>query len=487
LSNDEHHHVIRGLVSLGSSNLLGIVFGFLTITIAARNISPDTFGVYSLIIAIINILEVIGNFGIRLSAAKFVASARESAEKQVIVNNILTFRVLSIVLVAILAVLFKPLVLKVYPSTLLDELYFYIPLLFSVQLFEETLAYVMQGYQLFRKMAWVQFLKSGLNAFFVVVLVLALKMGIHGFIIALISSLVITIFVRYRLIPGAKRLQMNVTLLKEIFSFGMPLQGNDILSLIFEKTDVLILGALMGSSSIAYLDMARKLPNYVQSLYQSLQSVYFPYMSEMYSRKEEQQATLVLNHFLRLTSFVSMACALVFTLFQRELIVLVFSETYLPSVPAAGILMFATGIGMISTILDTSLISAGKPAYLLVINLVTAVVNVVTNFALIPVIGFVGGAFARLLANCASTPISGACLWREKIKFNIKDTFLPILLAVLCLGFYYGFGLDTIIERLILIFLFFAASIGFSIIRKMDFLTLISAFRSIRPAAVVEK
>jgi O-antigen/teichoic acid export membrane protein len=172
--------------------------------------------------------------------------------------------------------------------------------------------------------------------------------------------------------------------------------------------------------------------------------------------------------------------ALVFILFQHQVIDLLFSEKYLPSATAAGILMVASGIGIMSQLLDTSLISAGKPAYILIINFVTAILSIFSNLTLIPLLGFVGVAYARLLANCVSIPVSGACLWREKIKFSLRDGLLPVLLLIACLGIYYGFNFDSFIMKSFIILLFCLASFVFSVISKPDVGNLLVALNAMR-------
>jgi O-antigen/teichoic acid export membrane protein len=477
---DNSSVVIRGIISLGLSNFLGLFFSLITITVVARILPPEIFGVYSLMIAIVGLLEVFGNFGVRLSAAKFVASASSPSEQQIIVNNLLTFRLISAVAISLLSILGKPLFLRLFPSQLLSQLYFFVPVLFSVQTIESTLAYVMQGFKQYKLMAIVQFLSSIFNAGFVLIFLLVFRLGITGFVLATIISFTITALVRYRLIPTSKAFALDPKLMKKILYFGLPLQGNDLLSFAFQKLDVLMLGALIGPSSIAYLDIASKVPNYFKNFNQALQSVYFPHMSGLFASKQDDQAVNVLNNFLRITSFFTMFSALVFILFQHQLIGFLFSEKYLPSATAAGILMVASGIGIMSQFLDTSLISTGKPAYLLIINSVTAIISVFSNLTLIPLLGFVGVAYAKLLANCMSLPVSGVCLLREKIRFSIRDALLPVLFLITCLGIYYGFNFDNFVMKSLLIFLFCLASFVFSVITKSDIGNLLVALNAMR-------
>ena len=472
---------------MGASTLLRMVFGFLGVTIAARLIPEEHFGVYFLLLAIVYLLEVIGNVGLGLSAAKFVASASSDCERRVIVNNLLAFRLLTVLTVSLLAIVGKPVLLFFFPSELLSSLFIYAPLLFSIQLTEGTLSYIMQGFHLYKKMAFVQTLAGVLNFVLVWLLLLVLNLGVEGLILASILSLFVAALLRYWMIPTPKTLAFDQDLIRQILRFGLPLQGNDILTFIFQRVDILVLGALIGPAHIAYLEVAAKIPSYFRQLYAALQSVYFPYMSELFAQERRAEAEDVLNSFLRLASFVTMFCVLAFTLFQREVIVLIFSDRYLPSAPALGLLMVAVGIGTASRILDTALISAGHPAYLLIINLVTTVASVLGNVSMIPLFGFMGAVYARLMANAVANPVSVWCLRREKIGVRVSEYLKPALFLVICLMICLGLGWDTLVLKGLLMILFVVLSMGFSVITSGDMLAFLDSLRLPIRHPVLEK
>jgi O-antigen/teichoic acid export membrane protein len=454
-----------------------MALGFLSVTIAARVISEQQLGIYFLLFAIVAVLQVIGDVGLRLSAAKFVASASSDRERQVIVNNILTFRLISLVTITLISIAAKPLLLYFFPSELLSSLFVYAPILFCVQLTEETLAYIMQGFHLYKKMAYVQVLTGALNFVLVWLFLLVMQLAVEGLLLASILSLSFAVIVRYWMIPAPKRFAFDWQLIRKIITFALPLQGNDILSLIFQRIDVLILGALMSPAYIAYLEVASKIPNNLRRLYAALHSVYFPHISELFARGQRSDAEDVLNNFLRLSAFLTTFCALVFILFQRDVILLLFSEKYLPSAPALGLLMIVASVALSSQVLDAALIAADRPAYLLIINTVMTIVSVLANVALIPLLGFMGAVYAELVANLISNPVSMWCLRREQINARWREALKPALYLVICVSIYLVLGWDTIALKLLLMVLFIALSVTFSAITGRDLQALLSSLR----------
>jgi O-antigen/teichoic acid export membrane protein len=475
--SDRGPRVIRGVMSMGASTVLSMMFGFLSVTVTARVIPEEQFGVYFLLLAIVYLFQVLGNFGLGLSAAKFVASASSDRERQMIVNTLLAFRLLTVLAISLLAIVSKPLFLLFFPSELLLSLFIYVPVLFFVQLTEGTLSHIMQGFHLYKRMAFVQTLTGVLNFGLVLLFLLVLNLDVHGLILASILSLSAAALLRYRMIPTPKALAFDRDLIRRILRFGLPLQGNEVLSFIIRRVDVLILGALMSPAHIAYLEVAFKIPNYFERLYQALHSVYFPHMAELFAQSRRAEAEDVLNSFLRLAAFATMFCALAFALFQREVIVLLFSDKYLPSAPALGVLMIVVAIAVTSMILDDGLISVGRPAYLLIINLVMAVTSVLANVSMIPLFGFMGAVYARLAADIVTNPVSVWCLRREKIGVRVSEYLKPALFLVICLAIYLGLGWDTIVLRVLLISLFVVLCVAFSVVTSGDMLALLGSLR----------
>ena len=143
----------------------------------------------------------------------------------------------------------------------------------------------------------------------------------------------------------SKRPRWDRALLRRLIRFGLPLQGNEMLTFVSPRLAVLILGAMASPAAVAYLGVATKMPQNFQRLFESLYAVYYPYMAGLFGRGEQAEAERSLNRFLRLATFVTAGSALATVLFQREIVRLVFSEKYLDSAPALGLLIGLAALG----------------------------------------------------------------------------------------------------------------------------------------------
>jgi O-antigen/teichoic acid export membrane protein len=485
--NNSGLKVLRGIMTLGSGTVLRMLFSFLGLIIAARVIPKDDLGVYFLLFVIVAALQVIGGLGMGQSSAKFLASASGDHERQIIVNNVLTLRLVTMLAISLLAIIFKPVFMHLFPSELLPSLFIYVPLLFCVQSADVILDSIMQGFQLFRKMAFIRILSGALNLGFVLLFLMIVNLGIKGYILANILSQAFTSLLRYWMIPTRKALAFKPNLLRRIIRFGLPLHGNDILTFISQRLDILLVGGLLSPTAVSYLGIAKRLPDNLKRASNSIYSVYFPHMSSLFGKGQKTQAEEILNRFLRLTSFATALGTLIVTFFQRDIVVFVFSEKYAQSAPAFGLLMIIFILSVASTLLDSTLIAAGHPDYIPIISLADTVPSVLANIILIPIFGFMGAVYAKLIANIITNPVSVWALHREKIGVSVSMYIKPILFLMICLAIYFGLGWKTIILKGFLIIIFVLLCVSFSIVTRRDVADILNGLKQGPRQAIVEK
>jgi O-antigen/teichoic acid export membrane protein len=191
-------------------------------------------------------------------------------------------------------------------------------------------------------------------------------------------------------------------------------------------------------------------------------------MSELFAEKRYDEAEKVLNNSLRLLSFFIFFAALVATLFQKEIVCLLFSERYLDSAPAFSLLMIAVGIGLIGNILGTSLVALGQSDKPVKINIVDSTTNVIGNLIMIPMFGFMGAVYATLLSRCVTNPFIVWFLIKYGVKVKIYNYLKPLLALGICIVPSLIFGFENIIIKLFLIILFLCICIILSVIKKSD-------------------
>ena len=465
--HDRPSGVVQGVASLASSMLVSIVFSFLSVGISARLVEEEAMGLYFLILAVVYFLSVFGDFGFQSAIARFLAGTHSSEDNSKIFETVLTVVLSSLIGVALLAVIARPLLLWMF-SEQIASIFIFVPVIYVFQTMEQTLASVMQGLKLFRRMAVVQGVTSVLNFCLVVVFLMVFRAGLEGLLLATLLTAVAMLLLRFVMIPLPKHLGFDWQLVRQMVRFGLPLQANSILTFISQRLDMLLLGALATPTAVAYLGVASKIPQNLQRLYQSVYAVFFPHMTELFSWQQDDQAAATLNRFLRLATLMTTSSALVALLFQNEIVLLIFSERYLPSAPGFGVLMVVICLSVMSSLLDYTLIAAGHPGYLPVISLADTVPSVIANLILIPAFGFMGAIAARLIANITTAPVSVWGIKREQIGVRLDVFFKPFIFMLVCYGAVWLVGVESLIVRFGGLVLFGALSVIFGLVTRED-------------------
>jgi O-antigen/teichoic acid export membrane protein len=327
---------------------------------------------------------------------------------------------------------------------------------------------IFQGLFLFKKIAITELIASFINFILIVILVLFLHQGVLGLLLAKTISLGVACVYAYSSIPLPKKFEFHLNLLKSVLRFGFPLQLNDILTFFYLRIDTLMVGALLGPAAIAYYEIARKIPDSLTGLYEAFRAVFYPFIAKFFAQSERQKAAEMLNHSTRLISFATMLGTLVVVIFGNEIISLLFSERYLPSVPAFLLLMIWLNLAFTDSTLGYSLVAAGdsdKPA---LINVLHTAVNVIGNLLLIPLWGIVGAALSSVLGFVATNPVYVYFLRRRNVDASVMAYLKPVLIFGVCWFLIFTFQPTLLLSKMAILGLFIGINLLMSVITIED-------------------
>lgn len=468
--------MLRSILVMGASLTFTIGLSFVTIAIAARVISEQQLGLYYIALSVVYMLDAFTSLGLPISATKFIASAADDDERERTANTFVTFRLATTLLAMIVITVITLVARSLFPEELSPTLLYLTIIFFGLRGVENLLNHALQGFKKFNELSVIQAGASILNSVLAIVFLVVFEWGVEGLLLAWIFSLIATVLARYFVMPIRKRLMIDRDLVRKVVPFGLPLQGNDILTFIFQKADVLFLTILSGPTAVAFLEIASRIPSNIERLYQVLNSVYLPHMSEVFAGDRHKDAVNLLNYVLRLTTFLTMSAAVVVAMFQEELTVIIFSETYRASAPALGLLMISVGIGVANMVLDVGLIAKGRPIYMPIISIIDTVTVVGAGLVLISLFGFMGAVYAKVIANAVSNAASTFFLHREGITVWLWHYLKPLAYLV---GLYAANMLlgdaSSILVRLALIGVFFVLCFTTNVVSISEIMGLINS------------
>jgi O-antigen/teichoic acid export membrane protein len=242
-----------------------------------------------------------------------------------------------------------------------------------------------------------------------------------------------------------------------------------------------MIGTMLNSTGVAYYEIASKIPDGSRSMFGSFIEVYFPSMIELFSKKRRVDAQNVLNNSLRVIGFFSILLTLFLALFQKEIVTLLFSNEYVGSAPALPILMFALTIGLYGTIMGTTLVALGQSDKPVKVNILTTASSVIGNLTMIPLFGFMGSVYSRLLMTCAATPVNAWYLKKANVKVEVSQCLKPIAAFFLCLGLFFVSRTDFLVLRFIILLLYLTFCFVLGVVTREDFYAVLKTFTRSKP------
>ncbi len=414
---------LKNIASASLGTWSSIAFHFFSIIIITRHLSKDAFGLYSLVLVVSNFFGILAGLGLDLTLVHFNSSNNDAEREWRAFPTILLTRTISLGLTTVIFLCVGPFILP-FLEARIHHYILYIAAIFFLSSFRDLFYRLFQALHEFKRYAAIQVLSAALK--FSLILYLSYSGRLDLLNLLQIEIMTIAGVLIFQFFPCVlkqiRKAQINANSLKELkqlMRFSIPLYLNDLLTISYDRIDVFMIAAYLGPESIAYYEVAGKIPSAFTRMFQSFVLVYFPSLSGLLKSGDKDDGQKMMNQSLILLSVVILFLALLVFLFRRQIISLVFSEKYLASSLAFSLLMLNFYLRAISNIMGYSLVSAGHSAIPVKVNVISSIINILGNIIMIPAFGFIGAVYSMILTNTSSQ-----CFYYYNL---IKNGFLPDL------------------------------------------------------------
>lgn len=440
-----------GVLSTSLGTFIPTVFSFVGVLLVLRWLDQAAYGVYMLLMVLVQLFATISEFGIRNSIVHNLQQETDAIRRRQMVNSAMMASALIVVVVSAVALAARGLIFRVYNYELLRSLLWSFPLVLGVANLNNTTQGILQAEHLYTPLMVIRLLAAALRLALVLLFVGLMQQGVWGLVYAEVLAGAVSLVVTLRAMPTTVLFELERSILRRVMRFGFPLYLNQLLSFTFNRVDVMMIGNMTDASSVAACEVAERIPNNLKAvLSSSFMTVFFPSVSDLLARGELEKARALVNMSLRVLSFLIMGIALVVAMLQDELVVLLFSEKYIETGPAVSIFMLALALGMAGTIMGTTLVAAGFSDAPLKINVVAVASNVIGNLILIPIMGFTGAALATFVMMAVTLPVNQWYLGRKVFRVDGLGYLLPVVTGLLLVGLRHLGRLDALWVRAVL-------------------------------------
>lgn len=476
-----------GIIFIGT--IIGMLLGFVSRVIIVRYITQSEYGIYSLALVLTSIFVTISRLGLSEGSTRYIAYFRGKKEegkvKSVISSSIKIALITSIVLSLILYLSSDVISTSIFHSSELST-----PLkIFSAAIPFTVLIGILislfRGFDIVEPNVYFQNILR--SVIFILFLIGGILLGLSflGVLYAYLASIAITCIAFA--IYAFKKLPLPTFSLKkeagaaiainpmgkELLLFSIPLLAVAMLDMVISWTDTLMLGYFKTPAVVGLYNGALSLAHLIPMALTSMVFIYTPIISQLYPKNlldEIKRSYAVLTKWV---FSVTLPVFLIFIFFPDIVLSFLFGSQY---IGAATTLQFLALGFFVHTFLGpngATLVAMGKTKILMWASTASAVLNVVLNVSLIPLVGITGAAVATASSLALANMILSTKLYFLSGVHPLTKNYLkPIITSItliLAICFLAKTFFIITIWHLLSLFLLFVIIYGLSLLLTKSF------------------
>lgn len=397
--------------------ILSLFIGILT----ARYLGPGNYGLINYGNAYVGFFTAISNLGLNSIIVKeFVDHPNEQGET---IGSVLFMRLISSVFSAVAIISIVSIIDNNEPITIAVVALCSLGLVFQIF---ETFNYWFQN-QYKSKITSIATLIAYLITSIYRIILLIFGKDVQWFAFAASIDyivLAVILFIAYKKNHGEK-LRVSIRKSKALLKISYNYILSSMMVAIYGQTDKLMLKQILDEDAVGYYSTATALCTMWTFVLNAIIDSMFPTILRLaqkdknaFERKNRQLYAIVFY----ICCFVSVC----FVLFGEFAIGILYGEDYLPAAPVLSAVTWYTAFSYLGVARDAWVISEGKQKYLKYMYGCAAIMNVIINALLIPVMGAVGAAVASLITQIFTSIVLP--MFFKEMRPNVKLMLEAILL-----------------------------------------------------------
>lgn len=415
-------NIARSATKIFGSGIAKKALGFLALAYFARELTPTQLGIFFLFQTLMRVVAIPTDFGIKSALKKRISEGANQAE--ILTTGVLLKAALLAVFALVVTVFRGPI-----NRYLGADLAMLLIVVVAVSEFGQTAISVLTGelrvgatasIQVAQQAAWVV-VGAGL---------VSMGYGVYGLVYGLIASFVVMLlFGAYRasLSFGTPSLEHA----RSLFDFSRYSFVSRVSGYVYNWMDVAVIGLLLSQAAVSPYEIAWRISGVTVLLGSALTTTIYPQMSEWHSKGMTDRIESLIQKTMTPALFFVIPSFFGIMLFSREILTIVFSEQYSSAWLVLIILAFENMFQPIHMIIGRALLAIDHPELAARASVLSAVLNLVLNFALVWQFGIVGAAIATITASLFNSALHVIYLSRYiSVRFPFREVGWCVVAAL---------------------------------------------------------
>lgn len=427
----EKKKISRNIITVLCGDILVYSISFIYFMYSARYFGVQDFGVLSLSIALTSILSIFINFGTEYF------TIREVARNEILISKIINNSILIKSVFGVIGFVFLNMYLKTfnysYEVFLVSNVMYISIVIGAINLIFDS---VFQGMQ----KTIYHTLSKNINAIFLIIsllIAMRLELKLIYFIYAypLINFIILVYFV-----IDAKQNNMKFTFdidtnyLKYMMKESWPFAINFAFVIIYSRTDTAMLSVFKDQIEVGYYNVASNMTQALLFIPTAFNIAIYPVISKYFIEKDSKTTiAYTIQKYFKAMLIIGMPIGIGVTLLSEKIILEFFGKEYLPSESVLKILIWFTVLTFLHAPFSRLFASINRQTITTKITGVSALINVMLNYLLIPKYSIVGASIATLITEAiifTSLIIIATHYGYFRVKSELKDVFKIILCGI---------------------------------------------------------
>jgi O-antigen/teichoic acid export membrane protein len=403
----------QSVISLSTTIALTVI-GFLSTIYFAHTLGPAPLGAYFLFLAFFGILNLLGDGGFGGAAVKRISEGKEPNE------YLSAFAFIRIVLLALSVSLL--LVAEPYFKDLTSSgVFFWLLLALIISVFSSITAIGVYGSGNVGVYQVSTFADALVRTLFQITAVF-FGFGVAGLTGGFVGGLIAGGMMNLRNLH-LRFVHFKLSHLKNLtgFSFWIFLTASG--SLVFSYADTILIGFFMSNADVGIYRTAFQLTSVATFATVAFHTVLYPKISNWGTQGQIIEIENSLARAWTYSLFLAIPICIGGWILGDKLLYYLYGESFVAGAPALFFLLLVQVVNVFMYLGTMSLTALNKPKDAFWITLIAAIVNILLDLALIPIIGISGAALATLIAMTLNA--LGAILLLSKI-ISIKFEYTPV-------------------------------------------------------------
>lgn len=397
--------------------ILSLFIGILT----ARYLGPGNYGLINYGNAYVGFFTAISNLGLNSIIVKeFVDHPNEQGET---IGSVLFMRLISSVFSAVAIISIVSIIDNNEPITIAVVALCSLGLVFQIF---ETFNYWFQN-QYKSKITSIATLIAYLITSIYRIILLIFGKDVQWFAFAASIDyivLAVILFIAYKKNHGEK-LRVSIRKSKALLKISYNYILSSMMVAIYGQTDKLMLKQMLDEDAVGYYSTATALCTMWTFVLNAIIDSMFPTILRL-AQKDKNAFEGKNRQLYAIVFYICCFVSVCFVLFGEFAIGILYGEDYLPAAPVLSAVTWYTAFSYLGVARDAWVISEGKQKYLKYMYGCAAIMNVIINALLIPVMGAVGAAVASLITQIFTSIVLP--MFFKEMRPNVKLMLEAILL-----------------------------------------------------------